>query len=223
MAVGPSGCGKSTAIRRVALELQRRRNFSIVPAHSADEIETHFNSEIQQVFVIDDLCGKATIDANKVTKWYDLSNVINNILQKNKVRILASCRIHIFQDRLMQKIELFRKATLCDFLSEDFCLTDTEKMEIASLYLRKEETDKLLNFSKSLSFDFFPLSCYLYSRNKTKNIQNVLDFFRNPKQAVRCELKLLWEAVDQTKYGTLMLLIAFNNCLQASVLEGNQI
>lgn len=47
-----------------------------------------------------------------------------------------------------------------------------------------------------------------------------LIFFENPKQAVRCELKLLWEAVDQTKYGTLMLLIAFNNCLQASVLKG---
>lgn len=215
VAVGPSGCGKSTAIRRVAVKLLRKCKFSIVPVYSAQQIVELYNPDRQQVFVIDDLCGKATIDTNKVNKWYDLSNDITQILNNSPGRILASCRTHIFQDRLFKPITLLRKAT-CDFLSGEYCLTIKERENIANIYLKQEETSHLLKCPERLNFEFFPLLCCLYSQNRTGQI---IDFFTNPTQVIRDELNLLWEAADQKTFGTLILFIVYDNFLPIALLN----
>ncbi|XP_063426878.1 uncharacterized protein LOC134710450 [Mytilus trossulus] len=215
VAVGPSGCGKSTAIHRVAVKLIVHGGFSIVPVYSAEKIVELYNPDRRQVFVIGDLCGKATIDTYKVQKWYDLSNDIIQILKNSHVRILASCRTHIFQDRLFQPIKLLRKAT-CDFLSDEYCLTNKERESISNIYLKEEETRHLLECPERLNFECVPLLCCLYSQNRTGQI---IDFFTNPAQVIRDELNLLWEAPDQKTYGTLILFIVYNNFLPIALLN----
>ncbi|CAC5422317.1 unnamed protein product [Mytilus coruscus] len=68
VAVGSSGCGKSTAIHYCAIQLHKQEGYNIVPVHSPEDIIQYCEPKYKQVFVIDDVCGKATIDHGLVNR-----------------------------------------------------------------------------------------------------------------------------------------------------------
>ncbi|CAC5384269.1 unnamed protein product [Mytilus coruscus] len=212
MAVGSSGCGKSTAIHHVALQLCNHDGYDIIPVYVPDEIRQYYNPECKQVFVIDDICGKSSIDICMVNRWERLSSYIKKILKHSEVKILSSCRNYIYRDRLFQGLTFFSNST-CDFTS-NYSLTYNERMEIAHIYLSAGDV-KFLDESNFIDiFDFFPLLCKMYP-NQTYNIQN---FFSNPLKVIEDDLKLLMNTFDQKSMATLMLFIAYNNCLNEKLL-----
>lgn len=62
VAVGSPGCGKSTAIHHLAIRLYKQEGYNILPVNSPQDIIQYYNPQCNQVFVIDDVCGKYTID-----------------------------------------------------------------------------------------------------------------------------------------------------------------
>ncbi|CAC5389374.1 unnamed protein product [Mytilus coruscus] len=208
--IGPSGCGKSTAIHYIALQLKLLQDYEIIIVYSSEEIRQWYNPDNLQIFVIDDVFGAIAFDHNKSMKWLEMSNDINKILDGNRVKLLVSCRTHIFKHRVVKTINILSKSS-CDFVSMDLCLTDDERQDIANFYLTKDEI-RLLKLSGVFSkFDFFPLLCRHYSNQSDCN---TVDFFSNPIKFVSDELYQLMTAYDQTTFATLFLFVVFNNCIQ---------
>lgn len=70
---GKAGTGKSSIIHFVALQLKENNGFEIIPfVTDPREIIYYFNPKRNQVFVIDDICGKNSININTVQLWKDL-------------------------------------------------------------------------------------------------------------------------------------------------------
>ncbi|CAG2237663.1 unnamed protein product [Mytilus edulis] len=214
VAVGPSGCGKSTAIHHVALWLQNQQGYRIVPVHSPEDIIQYCEPKYIQVFVIDDVCGKSTIDIGLVNRWTTLTTHITQIIEDHKIKILLSCRKHIYLDRSFAGVELLSK-TACDLVSS-YSLTEIERNQIASIYLTESELHAIKMCGLVKKFNFFPLLCCLYSKQK---LTGILDFFDNPISVIRSDLDLLRKATDQTTLATMSLFIAFNNSLDENMLS----
>ncbi|XP_052080503.1 ankyrin-1-like isoform X2 [Mytilus californianus] len=214
VAVGSSGCGKSTAIHHVALQLHKQEGYYIVPVHSPEDIIQYCEPKYKQVFVIDDVCGKSTIDIGLVNRWTTLATDIKQILEDHKIKILLSCRKHIYLDRLFEGVELLSK-TACDFVSS-YSLTEIERNQIASIYLTESEINVIRMSGLVEKFSFFPLLCCLYSKQK---LTGILNFFDNPVSVIKSDLELLRKATDQTTLATMSLFIAFNNSLNENMLS----
>ncbi|XP_071135690.1 ankyrin-1-like [Mytilus edulis] len=214
VAVGSSGCGKSTSIHYVALQLYHQQGFDIIPVYNPEEVRQYYNPDCKQVYVIDDICGKSTIDINLVNCWERQLTEIQKILKVQRVKLLSSCRTHIFKNRLFKKLSsLF--AISCD-LTSDYGLTRDERKAIASIYLTNDEIKLIHGTALTEKFDFFPLLCSIFS---TQKLSNIRDFFNNPVQVFRHELTLLMNADDQKTIATLMLFTVYNNTINETLLS----
>jgi hypothetical protein len=60
------------------------------------DIIRYSNPRKKQVFVIDDICGKVTVNVQTVDWWYTHLDQIEKILEKGSVKLLASCRLMIY-------------------------------------------------------------------------------------------------------------------------------
>ncbi|CAG2187460.1 unnamed protein product [Mytilus edulis] len=156
MAVGSSGCGKSTSIHYVALALHQNHGYKVIHVYSPEEIRQYYNPECKQVIVFDDLCGKSTIDFNLVNNWSRLLSDITRILEDKNVKMLSSCRTHIYQDRTFKGMD-FSSTIVCDLLSKEYRLTRVERQLIGQRYLSTGEMKKIENTMEK--FDFF--LCYV--------------------------------------------------------------
>ncbi|CAG2237667.1 unnamed protein product [Mytilus edulis] len=211
--IGSSGCGKSTAIHHVALRLHNQEGYNIVPVHYPEDIIQYCEPKYKQVFVIDDICGKSVIDVGLVNRWETVSTDLKKIIDDHKIKILISCRKHIYLDRSYQGVALLSK-TMCDLVA-NHSLTDKERNQIARTYLTENEVISIEKSGLVDKFSFFPLLCYLYTKQKLTDIR---DFFTNPISVIRGELDLLRKATDQTTLATLSLFIVYNNCLDEDML-----
>lgn len=91
-----------------------------------------------------------------------------------------------------------------------------ERYEIASKYLTENEVNAIQNIGVVERFNFFPLLCRLYSKDKFGSIQL---FFDNPVSVIKDDLRLLMKSSGQTNFATLVLFIAYDNNLNDTVLS----
>jgi energy-coupling factor transporter ATP-binding protein EcfA2 len=59
---GPSGIGKSTIVKLVALQLQNSDGYHILPVMRPEDIVKYLDPNIKQIYIIDDICGKFSVD-----------------------------------------------------------------------------------------------------------------------------------------------------------------
>lgn len=166
-------------------------------------------------------------DLNLVNCWGRQLTEIQKMLKDQTVKILSSCRTHIFQNRLFKSLSpLFSLS--CD-LTSNHKLTCDERKDIASIYLTNDEMKSIegilcfesrqrtISFHTQFQqFDFFPLLCSIFS---TQKLSNIRDFFNNPVQVFIDELTLLMNAYDQKTIATLMLFTVYNNAINDSLLS----
>ncbi|CAC5389371.1 msmX [Mytilus coruscus] len=213
IAVGPSGCGKSTAIHFIALQLARIQDYDIIIVSSPEEMKNYYDPDSKQIFVMHNVFGASTFEQNKAMKWLEMRKDIKIMLDSNRVKLLVSCKTHVFQQRIVKKIDVLSE-TSCDFLASNYCLTDDERLNIANLYLTKDEIRLLKSSNAWSQFCFFPLLCQCYSRRKSCN---VVDYFKYPIESVSADLSSM-ESFDQTALATLFLFAVYNNCIKESSL-----
>ncbi|XP_071137249.1 uncharacterized protein [Mytilus edulis] len=93
-------------------------------------------------------------------------------------------------------------------IGKPLCLSKTEKLSIANLYL-KTEAREIMQYCDL--YDCFPLICKLYNDYPKRDI---IDFFKNPFSIYEYEIDKLYKSRNNKKYCVLALCVMFNNSLK---------
>ncbi|XP_076088538.1 uncharacterized protein LOC143058950 [Mytilus galloprovincialis] len=215
---GSSGCGKSSNIHHAALHLRDKYGYEIIPVFTGpSDITNYYKTSKPQVFVVDDICGKETINKLTLQIWRDYSENLEKIFlnEKNKIvntnssevsgqKLLISCRLHIYKESQFQRITLLTK-TECNILSSDLCLLPKERMFIMQKYLPDNIIDTLMPFVGDL--DFFPLLCKM-SKNKT--LHEVRKLFTDPVDIIERNIHCIISE-SKLQFCAIVLCIVFDD------------
>ncbi|XP_063438391.1 uncharacterized protein LOC134719313 [Mytilus trossulus] len=203
----PSGVGKSFICRHIALDLEKK-GYTIIPVEVPTDIKTYYQPGKQTVFIVDDMCGNFTASQQQIDTWKQLLPVINTIITDTCCKIIASCRLQVYQDDKFNILSPF-KSCECNLVSDELGLTSVEKTKIAKTYIGTN-----IKYIDDVSYncDFFPLLCSLYNEEKYGDVK---EYFKNPFDVYKSELDILCEHGDDGNYKTcsLALCVLFNNRL----------
>lgn len=160
--VGPRGVGKSCLVHHVALKM-KKKGFHIISVFTPDDITWTFklNKNKKMLFVVEDVCGRYTIQTEMLDKWKNEMTDLTKILDEcssSRSRLILTCRLKIFEDQQFEdpKLQLF-KTCYCNLADTQFALTDSEKKELAKKYSLPN-----VEVEKHKDTDCFPLLCSLY-------------------------------------------------------------
>ncbi|VDI25203.1 Hypothetical predicted protein [Mytilus galloprovincialis] len=208
--VASSGVGKTATLRNVALHMSDE-GYDVLLVIDPGDIVKFYNPNQKTLFVIDDLCGNYSLNQSDMKVWEPVMERIKKILSKTQAKIIAACRLQVYQDDKFESLSVF-KSCVCNLLSESMCLTKTEKESIAELYL-KTKAPEITDYYDL--YDCFPLLCKLYNQNPALNIT---DFFQNPFTVYKAEIDKLQKKGFSSKYCALALCVIFNNNLKEEIL-----
>ncbi|CAG2209520.1 unnamed protein product [Mytilus edulis] len=218
---GSSGCGKSSNIHQAALHLRDSFGYEIIPVLTGPtDIMTYYNENKKQVFVVDDICGKETINMQTLQTWRDYSEKMEKIfkvaekdiagkndkmvLKVSSPKLLLSCRLHIYKEAQFQLISLFTKKE-CNLLSPELCLLEAERMHMLHKYVPDDIIDNIKQVTENV--DYFPLLCKL---SKDKTSEEVKKLFAAPLISIKQNINNIIHENKQ-QFCALVLCILFND------------
>ncbi|XP_063412635.1 uncharacterized protein LOC134695341 [Mytilus trossulus] len=218
---GSSGCGKSSNIHHAALHLRDNFGYEIIPVlRGPTDIMNYYNENKNQVFIVDDICGKETMNMQTLQTWRDYSERFEkmfkvaekDVASKNdktvsKVssqKLLLSCRLHIYKEGQFQRITLFTKKE-CNLLSPALCLLEAERMHMLHKYLPHDIIDNIKQVTENV--DYFPLLCKL---SKDKTFEDVKKLFIAPLISIKKNINNIINE-NKEQFCALTLCIIFND------------
>lgn len=174
---GNAGIGKTVTSRHVSLQMIGE-GYDVLPIKSPKDINSYVVKSRKSLFIFDDICGRYNIIQSEIEEWDRYTSDIKDCFTGATVKILATCRLQVFQHPLLQSMDLL---TRCQFnmSSGEYAITVQDKRSIANVYLPEEFTNQISeeNIQK---YDCFPFLCRMISNfqeNKIKFIQNPYNFF----------------------------------------------
>ncbi|VDI51406.1 Hypothetical predicted protein, partial [Mytilus galloprovincialis] len=203
---GLPGVGKTLTLHHIALQLRDTQGYIIIPCCRPADIPLHFRKGRNIVFVVDDICGKFTIDENEVREWKKYISEKLSILKSGRIKILTSNRYSVFQDHRFRVLEVFSEH-FCDLSFGSYCITVLEKEKIANEYLPKDVFEKIKRHIGQM--DCFPLMCQQYT---IRPITDALMFFSNPFDIFEKEIFAMKED-DKLKFCALFICVLLNGCV----------
>lgn len=211
MFVGVPGSGKTATVRHIALKLQEE-NYDILSIKDIKDIETYCDKSNPQVFVIDDVLGKSSLEMSA----YDLinrykENLLNPIMPRTKV--LLTCRQQVFKNHKLSKFFLCNQDNVVLLHSKENALNEKDKISMLEIY--GIESGTLSTADLASTFDMFPLLCKLASTRKSGMRA---DFFKFPIDFIVGELNGL-EQRNPKQYASLVLMMANQNKLSKEILD----
>ena len=208
---GPSGMGKSTIVKLVALQLQKTDDYYILPDVCPTDIEKYLDSNVKQIYIIDDICGKFSVDQSMIILW---EKVNSQILDNKEFRVLGTCRSQISISNPFKNLKDKFKMTECNLLQKKFLYSKEEKLKIAACHIDektiKELDDKILG-----EYDMFPLLCMMYAASESNP---GVRFFEYPLQVIKEQLDRMSEQNECCFIG-LALIVVYNNKLYKHLLQ----
>lgn len=212
---GSSGNGKSALIHHVALQMQKERKFEIIPfVVDLSDIIRYCDPKKKQVFIIDDICGKVTVNVQTVDWWYTHLNQVEKLLSKGHMKLLASCRLQIYNDPKFRRLKQFF-TNECNLLSPKFSVLPEERLLIAEKYFPKSLCNSIRDLMEM--YDFFPLLCKLYHRRPYIDARM---FFSKPIDGIREDLIEIQQK-DKMQYCAIIMVILFSNKFKFEWLKPN--
>lgn len=211
MFVGVPGSGKTATARHIALKLQKE-DYDILSIKDIKDIETYCDTDKSQVFVIDDVLGKFSLDM----KAYDLiSRYKDSLLDAtmNKTKVLLTCRLQVFRNHKLLEFFLCKEDHVVKLSSDENVLTENDKCSMLELY--GIERDKLPLTDLAAALNMFPLSCKLAS---TRRSEISLEVFISPTCCILEELDGL-KIRSPKQYASLVLLVANQNKLSEDIFD----
>ncbi|CAG2256755.1 unnamed protein product [Mytilus edulis] len=159
---GSPGCGKSAVAHHVALELEKEK-YDIIPCDDPSGIIKHFTKDKFQVFVIDDVCGKFSLNQQKAESWEQKDCKLSMLIEscnlnddddendsKSVHKFIITCRENIYVHETFPKLTCF-SLVQCSF-STEYKITPEERRTIALSNnkfcideLRSEDVQQLVN------------------------------------------------------------------------------
>ncbi|CAC5403393.1 unnamed protein product [Mytilus coruscus] len=208
--VGNSGTGKSFLSRHVALTMMEL-GYIIIPCDNPGDIRQWFKHGRKTVFVFDDVCGRYTLNQQIFNEWTQRLEHIQSLLEDSCCKIMSTCRLDVYKNEQLNSLSIFKTCTI-DLSSEEFRLNTAEKFALAEVYFQ-DNADKVAELSEK--YDFFPLLCSLYHKQKLQKHVNIEDFFTNPFVVFENELVELYRVgkAGKINYCSLVLCVMFNNTL----------
>ncbi|XP_071142052.1 ankyrin-3-like [Mytilus edulis] len=205
-----AGVGKSATLRHVALQMAKE-GYDVLTVTDPGDILKFCDPTKKTLFVIDDLCGNFAVDQSDIKRWLPIMEDLKNIQKYKVTKIIAACRLQVYQDEKFQSLSVFKSCT-CNLLSEHLRLSRTEKQLIAKLYL-KTKSSAVADFQDL--YDCFPLLCKLYHDDSSLDITN---FFQHPFSVYKAEIDKLCKKGYYTKYCALALCVMLNNNVKEEML-----
>ncbi|CAC5410694.1 unnamed protein product [Mytilus coruscus] len=207
--IGVSGMGKTITAQHIALHLWHEMEYSIVPCSNLNDIQMRYRDNVNQVFFLDDICGRYTTNIQKIENWMSIEEFVKCILVKGKTKILATCRTEVFLEEIFQAtFELFNKTTYN--LSEKYSFKD--KLVIAGKYLKQDE--EMLS-ATIRNVKFTPLMCFLYAQHEHFDIN---DFLNSPFKTFCKEWNRL-KVFDKEKFCVLFLCVLYNGSIDECIVD----
>nr|XP_034320285.1 uncharacterized protein LOC105342216 isoform X3 [Crassostrea gigas] len=206
--VGVPGSGKTATARHIALLLQEKDVYEILPTKDIKDIETYCDPRNPQVFVIDDVLGVFGFDMKELEKITNYKDRLNEPTMP-KTKVLLTCREVVFKHEAFSGSILSNKKHVVQLHSKENALNDQDKYDLFAKYnLDKDllSADTLSKISKS-----FPYLCKLFSRKEELGHLGP-QFFISP---VPCILELLdiMKIRNKVHYAALVLLMTNQNSL----------
>ncbi|XP_071179170.1 uncharacterized protein [Mytilus edulis] len=207
--VGNSGTGKSFLSKHIALKMIED-GYTVIPCSKPEDIEKWFKHGRKTVFVFDDVCGRYTLNQQIYTEWKQRLDHTTSLLKDKCCKILSTCRLEVYKDEQFGNLSIFKMCSI-NLSSQELKLTDAEKIALAEMYFN-ENIDEVKELSDK--YDFFPLLCSLYHKQKLKNV-NIKSFFSNPFDVFKDQVVEMYGESDEGKlqYCSLVLCVMFNNTL----------
>ncbi|VDH96323.1 Hypothetical predicted protein [Mytilus galloprovincialis] len=207
---GSSGVGKTATLRHIALQMTEE-GYDVLLVTEPSDIVKFYNPTQKVLFVVDDLCGNVAVNLRDFQSMELNMDDIKYILENKKTKIIAACRLQVYQDEKFESLSVFNSC-VCNLQSENMRLSKTEKQSIAKLYLKTKASE--IADCHDL-YDAFPLLCKLCHDNPKLDIKN---FFQNPFSVYETEIDKLLKNGYYTKYCALALCVMFNNKLKEEIL-----
>ena len=207
--------GKSTIVKLVALQLQKTNDYHILPIICPKEIVKYFDPNIKQIYIIDDICGKFSVDQPMINSWERVHRKILKYRKDNKeFRVLGTCRLEISISNPFRKFQEKYEITECNLLQKKFLYSKEEKLKIAACHI-DEETIKQLDDKILNTYHMFPLLCMMYAASESNP---GVRFFEYPLEAIEEQLDGMKEQNECCFIG-LALIVVYNNKLHKLLLQ----
>jgi len=105
MITGPFGSGKSMTAFNVALQLEDADGFDVVIVSDLDDIIKYATAKKKQLFVIDDMFGKYSLNDHNTGWWSRQGNLVKQVLSKNvNMKLLMTSRSRLYQPTVLDNI-----------------------------------------------------------------------------------------------------------------------
>ncbi|CAC5356322.1 unnamed protein product [Mytilus coruscus] len=204
---GPPGCGKTSMCYQAALKLRETYNFVIVVVSNPLKLIKSLNPKTKQVFVIDDIVGKYSLNENSLQTWGAETKFINHFLgQSLNTKLIVTCRSYIYRN---EKFSLLKLPHIhCDMLADEMFLSIEERRLISICFISAEEM-KPLPDDIIMLYNFFPLICMRYKDQDKKKIDEYLLY---PNGIIENEMNELRLSSDPC-FIALGLLVIYNNSI----------
>lgn len=207
--VGSFGVGKTFTTRHVALTL-KHEGYRILPVSKLAEIKELDDKDIATVFIVDDFCGKGSVEkrSRDINVW---RNMPDNLVGSES-KIIVCCTLMVFQHVSFSKGLSYFRSCVINMNSSDLALNEPELHSIAKMHT---DIDDRLIKKYSREFSFFPFLCNCCSIFSTNNI-NVPKYkcheaiFKNANEVYTFQLQTFC-IKEKTKFTALALIVQLNN------------
>lgn len=213
MIIGHSGSGKSAAARRAALRWCSF-GYNVVPVESVEQILEYRRKETRQIFVIDDVLGKYSVDESYLNQWERLDSKLKTLFMDKSAKLICTLRKVLAVNTKFKTTNtiLSDNAYIIDIDHDNNCLLLEEKMSILKNHLicndkqydlSKEECNECCkaNFA-------FPLLCRLFTTSDGL-FQLKSDFFQKPFNYLNDEISKLHQR-NKEVYCSLVICMIFS-------------
>ncbi|CAC5381696.1 unnamed protein product [Mytilus coruscus] len=209
---GPSGSGKSAIAYNTAFLLEKKQGFKILPVSSPEEIRKYLLPETKQIFLIDDVVGKYTVDYSSIQLWKNEETFIKQAFTDcSTTKLILTCRSYIYKSGFCGKLQIL--PIHCDLLSHNLKLSFIERTNICHRYNVPE-----LNEDVIMMYDFLPFLCVGFSRQEYTTL-----CFENPIKFLREEMNNTKEKSDIAFLAIALLVVRDNIDKQILSLENPEI
>ena len=210
--VGGPGCGKTAMARHLALKYYQY-GWEVVPVCRVEEISQYADVKLKQIFVLDNIFGKFTVDIFMYSTVNNHKDSIMNAMNKDS-KLFFTCRKSVYKEAV--KLKSFVLETVIDLESKENTLNDDEKENILTKHCRYTGVPEKIftNLLFSTSHIMFPLLCKVFT-TKHEIHGSMERFLANPYRCLILELDKL-ECISPHQYAALILCLLSNNMLSTN-------
>lgn len=126
---GPPGCGKTSFLYHAAMKLGEADNYKICFVSNPVKLIESIDIDEKQIFVIDDIVGKSSLDELSLKTWGANADSIYQIVSKSlKTKLILTCRSYIYRNENFSLLKL--PHTHCDMLTDERFLRTVEMRKL---------------------------------------------------------------------------------------------